>query len=316
VVGLFERKATKLFWMELIVLLGPTATGKSDIAVELAEQLGDAVIVSCDSRQVYKGLNLGTGKVEGRWEPTTAGLARYSGLGTSVYVYKSIVHCLIDYVDPRGQYSVSRYYQDWIRLLDQITQLEHPPKHLILTGGTGYYADAILQGKEYITAGYNTSALLDYQLRGQYYSSVLSRDTRILNQSDLYNRRRLLSYATGTVILHGLDVRVRLAGVFATACNTDNYKTQIQTRLDIRLESGMYEEFLDLYGNYGEVVANLGLEYKMLQALMLGWCSEAECNDRIVLETLHYSKRQRTWLNKYVKATVIRSAPQILDCVI
>lgn len=117
--------------MNLLVLLGQTSSGKSQMAVDLALKLNKTNqivwIVNCDSRQVYKGLNLGTGKVEGGWQ-------------NDIYFYKEVPHYLIDYVDPQATYSLNQYLQDFKNLF-----LKDKPGWVILTGGTGLFAKAIIE---------------------------------------------------------------------------------------------------------------------------------------------------------------------------
>ena len=95
---------------KVVVILGPTSSGKSDVAIFLAKKFGGEVI-SADSRQVYKGMDLGTGKVEGSWKK----------IGAKKYFFsEGIVHHLIDFRSPRGEYNVSHFQKDCARLIDEI----------------------------------------------------------------------------------------------------------------------------------------------------------------------------------------------------
>src|ERR1700733_10141981 len=92
---------------KLLILVGPTASGKSELAVKLAKRFNGEVI-SCDSRQIYKGMDLGTGKIQGKWVvPLMSG--RTLMVQKKIYVYKGIRHHLIDFASPKKQYSVSLF---------------------------------------------------------------------------------------------------------------------------------------------------------------------------------------------------------------
>ncbi|MEI6728023.1 MAG: hypothetical protein WCK98_00070 [bacterium] len=158
--------------MILITLLGQTSSGKSEMAVELAKTLlasnlplsrgGQGVfrnveasqachptvwIVNCDSRQVFKELNIGTGKVEGKWVESANFPLSSGGQGVfknKTFHYKAIPHFLIDYVAIEQKYNVSNFVQDFIKILDT----QNKPDYVILTGGTGLYAKAIYNEME------------------------------------------------------------------------------------------------------------------------------------------------------------------------
>ncbi len=150
----------------MIVIIGATASGKSEYAVELAHQ-HHGEIISADSRQVYRGLDIGTGKVEGRWKEVPSNelrvtsqqknaavatfknwklLARHSldgggEIGNSVFVYKGIPHHCIDYIDPTYQYSVADFKRDAEAAIADIVSRGKTP---IICGGTGQFVDALV----------------------------------------------------------------------------------------------------------------------------------------------------------------------------
>ena len=112
---------------KLLAVVGPTASGKSELAVSLAK-LYNGEIISCDSRQVYKGMDVGTGKVKGKWIK-------------GHYIYKGIIHHCIDYADPKRQFSVSLFQKDAQKALEDIRKRSKLP---ILCGGTGQWIDAVV----------------------------------------------------------------------------------------------------------------------------------------------------------------------------
>ncbi|MGL4759200.1 MAG: hypothetical protein ACRCXZ_07710, partial [Patescibacteria group bacterium] len=125
-----------MYQTTLIALGGQTSSGKSEMAIELAQKLKDCWIISCDSRQVYKYLNLGTGKIAGSWE-----MVLHNGQLIHTYLYQDIPHFFIDNVDPSKQYSLAHFLADFRDFCKNHTL----PKYLILCGGTGLYIKAILE---------------------------------------------------------------------------------------------------------------------------------------------------------------------------
>ena len=114
------------------VILGPTSSGKSEIAVKIAKYF-DGEIISTDSRQIYKDMNLGTGKVEGKWN-------------NNVYLYKNIPHHLIDFINPKTNYNVSHFKKD---AKEKITEILERKKIPVLCGGTGFWILSIIDNLDF-----------------------------------------------------------------------------------------------------------------------------------------------------------------------
>ena len=155
----------KVVRKRIIIILGPTSSGKSDLAVELAKKYQGEVI-SADSRQIYKDMNLGTGKVEGQWkeisnfqfpisnkisndkfqifkkQPYPAGsIFGKKGTDKEVFVYKNIPHYLIDFISPQKEYNVCHFQKDCTKLVDAINKKGKTP---IICGGTGFWIKAVV----------------------------------------------------------------------------------------------------------------------------------------------------------------------------
>jgi tRNA dimethylallyltransferase len=125
--------------LELIELLGPTSSGKSDIAIEIAKKIisggKTAVIISCDSRQVYKGLDLASGKVLGSW--SNSQFLR----GEKSYYYREVEHFLIDMISLDSVYTLADFVEDFCNLVPRLAL--YGVDTIILTGGTGLWARAV-----------------------------------------------------------------------------------------------------------------------------------------------------------------------------
>src|SRR5947209_15079783 len=112
--------------MKLIAIVGPTASGKSEFAVEVAKKC-NGEIISCDSRQVYKGMDIGTGKIEGKWQKEK-------------FVYKGVPHYCIDFVDPKKQFSAALFQK---QAQKAVADVQKRGKLAVLCGGTGHWVDAV-----------------------------------------------------------------------------------------------------------------------------------------------------------------------------
>ncbi len=289
--------------MQLIVLLGQTCSGKSQLAIDLAKALGHSWVVNCDSRQVYARLNIGTAKVPGVW--------RSAGKLGSIFQYQEIPHFLIDFVPPQRRYSLADYVQDWINLFAQPGA--ELPKYVILTGGTGLFAKAALEEYQLtslkpefeLPAGILRNKLEALTV-GQLQDLVGEEVLQTLNASDRQNHRRLLNRAfqKECASRDWLGCRVleypKFSQVWPLVIQIDSETLagRIQARLSERLDRGLVEEVESLQDLGTSRLLELGLEYRLTQLYLLGQLSQAEWLDKLYRENLKYAKRQLTWLKK------------------
>ena len=223
--------------MNLIVILGQTSSGKSDLAIAWSTGIPRSCVVNCDSRQVYKGLNKGTGKVEGDWQ-------------NGIFVSGGVDHYLIDYVDPAKAYNVV----DWILdFNDLIRRIENQYDTVILVGGTGLYAKAIVEQVDYgfIKAEFE-GQYLDYKTLLQTQSLLELQDSvgidSGLNNSDWHNPTRLVSFLLRqkSVKENWLSVidYYNFSSIKQCAIDIDQQvlSLKIQNRLMNRLQQGIVEE--------------------------------------------------------------------------
>ncbi|MEK7173823.1 MAG: isopentenyl transferase family protein, partial [Patescibacteria group bacterium] len=129
--------------MKLIAIVGPTASGKSELAVFLAKQIKKAEIISADSRQVYKYLDIGTNKVSGKWQMSKNKQVYLPAIASkcTCFIYKGISHYCIDFVHPRKTFTVVEFAQCAKRAIQEIREHGNIP---ILAGGTGFYIQAVV----------------------------------------------------------------------------------------------------------------------------------------------------------------------------
>ena len=229
--GLIQRFQERY---NLLVVLGPTASGKTELAVRIARRIGGEII-SADSRQVYRGMDLGTGK----------DLSQY-GDG------ETIVPChLIDILDPCEEFSVFDYQRLFYRCLQEITKRATIP---LLVGGTGLYLDAVIRGYRMSAVPENLN--LREKLEGEAMESLRRRllaiSPEVHNKTDLLERKRLIraieiAEFTRDHPYHALD-RIPISPlVMGIRCEREALRRKITARLHSRLAAGLIEEVQSLH---------------------------------------------------------------------
>lgn len=270
---------------EMITLLGPTASGKTKLATRLAEAI-NGHIISADSRQVYRGMNLGTGK----------DLAEYHING------KNIPYHLIDIADPGYEYSVFEFARDFRIACQQVINDGCTP---ILCGGTGLYLDAVLHGYHFGNA--MPDAVLRQALEtktDQELIEMLTRMRNLHNHTDIDDRKRLIraiEIATLEKEQHPASAAVRANSlVFGLRWERSKLRQRITARLKQRLDQGMAEEIRNLItsGIEPEKLMFYGLEYKYITLYIIGKLSFDDMFDQLNTGIHQFAKRQMTWFRR------------------
>ncbi len=271
---------------KIIVVCGPTATGKSDYAVELAQKI-NGEIVSADSRQVYKGLDIGSGKI------TTEEM-------------HGIPHHLLNVADPKDVFSVTQYQSLATKAVDEIIARGHIP---IICGGTGLYIDAVVCGTIFPAVPPNPKLRTELQELSleDLQQRLETLDPRRFDLVDKKNKVRLI---------RAIEIATELGTVPELTKNPeydidwhyldlpdDVLKKRIHDRLIKRLDMGMIEEVERLHteGVSWERLESLGLEYKYLAIFLQKKLTREEMLTQLEFAIWHYAKRQRTWFKKYAK---------------
>ncbi|MDP1989388.1 MAG: tRNA (adenosine(37)-N6)-dimethylallyltransferase MiaA [Syntrophales bacterium] len=272
---------------DLLVILGPTATGKTGLAVGLARGVGGEII-SADSRQVYRGMDLGTGK----------DLTEYSRDGTNVPCH------LIDILDPTEECSVFTYQKLFYRCFQEIIGRDKIP---ILVGGTGLYLDAVIRG--YRLPAVPENRALREELQGEGMVSLhrrfLSLCPEVHNTTDLRERKRLIraiEIAEFTAHHSGDEgPRIPISPlVLGIHCERETLRRRITDRLEARLSAGMIDEVRALQekGLDWERIDAFGLEYRCI-GLHLRGLMTCEEMVRVLNTRIHqFAKRQETWFRR------------------
>ena len=271
---------------ELIIVLGPTATGKTRFAAELAAEI-NAEIISADSRQIYKRMNLGTGK----------DYQDYIIRGTKIPVYLTDIH------EPGSKYNVFEYQQDF---LTAYRKIKGNNKNCILCGGTGLYIEAVVQGYKLIAVPVNK--VLRKELAHKSLAElekILAGYRKLHNKTDTDTVKRAIRaieieeyYQSNP---HVETDYPRLKPVYiGLECDREIRRQRITFRLKKRLEEGMIEEVRSLL-NEGIPAQDLiyyGLEYKYITLFLTGELDYDTMFTKLNTAIHQYAKRQMTWFRR------------------
>ena len=273
-----------------IVLLGPTASGKTSLAVRLAYNF-NLEIISADSRQVYKGLDLGSGKDLDEYN--------YSG--------KNIPYHLIDVTDLNSEYNVFDFTKDFYRAFKNITGRNIIP---LIAGGTGMYLDAVIRKYELVEVPENPEFhqnLLSKPLE-ELSKLLLSLKPDLHNKTDLEDKARVIkaieiaSYMQSDEYLKNKEELFKLPDIqpliLGTSLERPLLRENIKKRLDERFAQGMIEEVENLHkqGFSYERMERLGLEYRFISEYLEGKItSKEELSEKLYTAICQFAKRQETW---------------------
>jgi len=270
--------------VRLLALVGPTACGKTRLGVEVAHRLGTEIL-SADSRQTYRGLDIGTGK----------DLEEYSRVSPPVPYH------LIDVADPREIYSLFHYQRDCYRLLES---WDGPP--LVMVGGTGLYVEAVLRGFRIPNVPEDEALRRRLMRRGheELMRELEELDSDLFERTDRSSKKRVVRaieigmHAREHEVQYSPPPPVRIDhSVFAVDVPAEEVGRRIDLRLDARLREGMIDEVRGLLeaGLSVDRMDQLGLEYREITAFLTGRKSESQMVDDLRRGIRKLAKRQRTW---------------------
>ena len=277
----------------IICIAGPTASGKTALAVALAEEVNGEV-VSCDSMQIYKGMDIGTAK------PTKDEM-------------RGIPHHMLDVADPREDFSVSRYCEMATPIVDDIITRG---KVAIIAGGTGLYMDALIRGNSfapYPSTGMREKLEAQADVEGMetMYELLRSIDPDCAARLHLSDRKRILRalevyYETGeTITAHNIKTQAvppRYTPLWLGLDFADRAELyrRIDLRVDIMLQQGLVEEIKTLLasGIPQKCTAMQAIGYKEFICALDGQCTIEEAAEEVRKSSRHYAKRQLTWFRR------------------
>ena len=268
---------------KLVCIVGTNASGKSGLGIELATKY-DAWVISADSRQVYKGLDLGSGKV------------------TSEEM-KGVRHFLLDVAEPNDFFSLSHFQKMAYNAIDETLYAGH---RAFLVGGTGLYVNAVVDGYELSGSApdMNIRKLIEQKSSDELIEIIRAHAPKALDKLDVYNKRRLERAAekalAGELKETPNNPRYECLLIGVTWQREELYE-RIKIRLDKRLSDGMIDEVARLRENGAtdEFLYKLGLEYRYILMYLRGEFADYESfYNKLYMEIRHLAKEQMTWFRK------------------
>lgn len=277
---------------KVIVICGPTASGKTALSIELAKKI-NGEIVSCDSMQIYKDMDIGTAK------PT-------------IEEMQGIKHYMLDFVSPDERYSVADYKKQAKQAIREIIEKGKVP---IVVGGTGLYVDSLIYEIEYQNIEFDEKYRKQLEERSEkeglevLYNEAKKIDPEAITKISPNDKKRILRIleiynATGkNKTEQEKESRKNEVEfdykVYAISWDREKLYDRINQRVDIMIDQGLIEEVQKIYSKYNKFpTAMQGLGYKEVLEYLEGKCNKQEMIDKIKQETRRYAKRQLTWFRK------------------
>jgi tRNA dimethylallyltransferase len=291
---------------KIIVILGPTASGKSELGVKLAQKFNGEV-VSADSRQVYKKLDIGTGKII----PDTKNSTNFSTgqAKKEIFTHQEIPHHLIDVASPKRTFTIAQYQKLAQKAIKNILKRGKLP---IIVGGSGFYIQAITDNIviPQVPPNKKLRKQLEKKDAAELFKILKKLDPRRARKIDAKNPRRLIraieiAKTLGQVPLPRhrnpcTDYDVVRIGIKLTK---NKLKKRIKKRLLARIKKGMIKEVKDLrFPKAGKGLSwkrlyNLGLEYRYVAMFLKGELNKKEMTEKLNTAIWQYARRQMTWFS-------------------
>lgn len=278
---------------KVVVICGPTASGKTALSIELAKKI-NGEIVSADSMQIYDEMNIGTAKPDQE-------------------EMQGIKHYLIGNIKPTNRYSVSEFKKNAISAIKEIISKEKMP---IVVGGTGLYVNSLVYGIDYPEIQTNLEYRKELEKiveeKGLQYlfEKAIEIDKEAMKNISPNDKKRILRvleiYKETGKTKTELERESRKNGIpydykiFAINMPREILYDRINRRVDIMIEKGLIDEVSSLYEKYGEslLTSMQAIGYKEVVEFLKGNCTKEEMIEKIKMETRRYAKRQLTWFRK------------------
>lgn len=278
---------------KIIALVGPTASGKTALSIEIAKSF-NGEIISADSMQIYKGMNIATAKPD---EAEKQG----------------VKHHLMDFLEPDKSYSVGQYVLDAKKAVSEIVSANKTP---VICGGTGLYIDSLLNGIDFVENSSNDK--IREELYSLYEENGLDYLIDILSEFDPESAKRMSQeknpkrviraiefYKTTGITITEQNIKSRTKEsefepliIGLTARDRQYIYDRINTRVDIMVENGLLDEAKRVLDSDLSDTSSKAIGYKQLKPYFDGDADLSECLERLKTETRHYAKRQLTWFNR------------------
>ena len=290
--------------MHIIVVLGPTASGKSDFAVNLAINLSRAIhgdpnrttsrsceIISADSRQLYKDLDIGTGKI-------------------TKEEMKGVPHHMLSVYELDEEVSVARFARDCAPVIEDIFARNKTP---IICGGTGQYIDALIYNTQIPKVEPNKKLReeLEKKTTEELFEELTRQDLVRASSIDKHNRVRIIRaleiiHTLGKVPVQDTPELRYSTEIYLMNITRELLRNRITKRLEKRLKQGMIQEVQDIMkkGYTSYTMKKFGLEYVTIGKYLEGTLTEENMKEELITKSMQYAKRQQTWNKKYLPTAI------------
>jgi len=288
---------------KVVVILGPTASGKSDVAIKLAQKF-NGEIISADSRQVYRGMDIGTGKVTPAEQ-------------------KMAVHHLLDVTDPNDEFNISHFKKLAEKTIGDILKRGKIP---IICGGTGFWIKSIVDNMQLpeVKPDKELRTLLSNKSAEELFEMLKKFDSERAGNVDAKNKVRLIRAieickSIGKVPLVNSTLKNKKYNFIQIGIDVprDILNEKIKKRLGQRFSAGMIEEVQNLNnppaggGVSWERLEYFGLEYRWLARYLQQKISLDEMMNKLYFDIIHYAKRQMTWFKKDARILWLKNYTEI-----
>jgi len=289
---------------KLVVILGPTASGKTELSIKLAKKYNGEV-VSADSRQIYKGMDIGTAKPKPR---------RMTG---RKYVVSGVPHHLLDIKNPNQNYTVAEYKKDAIKAIRDIQKRGKLP---IMVGGTGLYIKAVVENLD--IPKINARPLLRKKIEKEVeefgleyvFQKLVALDPEAAYIIDSKNPRRVIRALEITLLTKKPFSQQRKYGKplfdvleIGISAPNEKLKEKINLRVDEMIREGLVDEVKNLTKKYGNQQAFDAIGYREIIDFLNKKITLEQATKAIKINTWHYAKRQMTWFNRDKKIHWIKN---------
>jgi len=271
---------------KIYFVVGPTASGKTKLAIELAKK-HNGEVVSADSRQIYRDLNLSTGKV------------------TKVEM-EGIPHHMLDILNPGDDFSVVAYTDQALQIIEEIFARGKTP---IVCGGTGFYIDNILfdYGLPTATKDENLRKELEGKTKEELFAELKDLDPAFARKIDKDNKVRLvraleIAKQLGKVPPLQKSLRFENFKIIFTDLERNKVRENISKRLDERIKEGMIEEIKEVKEKYrlsDKYLDGLGLEFRWINRYLMGMIDKQIMRNMLYIDICKYARRQDGWFRRY-----------------
>jgi tRNA dimethylallyltransferase len=276
----------------LIVILGPTASGKTHLASKLAYDL-QGEIISADSRQVYKNMDIGTGK----------------DLNQYIINGRRIPYHLIDIVAPENEFNLFEFQHKFYKIFSELIEKKILP---VLVGGTGLYLESVLTGYNMPYAPMNQELRKDLyrKSKDELQKMLLALKPQLHNKTDLEDSERLIRAIEIERVRSTKDQTQKPdinAVVFGIRWERSMLRQRITVRLKERLEQGMIEEVMKLHtaGLTWTKLESFGLEYRFISQYLQRKITFDEMTNKLNTAIHQFAKRQETWFRRMEKKGIV-----------